>query len=195
MRPHSLSTALITQNAFQLVAWSAGAKEAQSHFDDIDHHDVFGATKPHYVYNLQVTISELLVVTATKIRILQDSLSQLIFDPGEMTKVDTDVSTRHPSAHLTSSPAVNLSIRETCNKIIHATSVAFLMRNAAGKLVEFSDWSEELRGFWFSGEVRLKGENKGKEWEVLLNPAKFGVCIIDYIEELESTHEIYRAWE
>ena len=194
MRPHSLSTALITENAFQLVAWSAGAKEAQSHFDDSDDHDAWGATKPHYVYNLQATISELLVVTATKIRILQDSLSQLIFDPGEMAKVDADVSGRLPSAHLTSSKA-NLSIRETCNKIIHATSVAFVMRNAVGQLEEFSYWSEDLAGFWFSGDVRLKGENKGKKWEVLLSPAKFGVCIIDYINELESNHEIHRAWE
>ena len=194
MRPHSLSTALITENAFQLVAWSAGAKEAQSHFVDSDDHDAWGATKPHYVYNLQATISELLVVTATKIRILQDSLSQLIFDPGEMAKVDTDVSGRHPSAHLTSSKA-NLSIRETCNKIIHATSVGFVMRNAVGQLEEFSYWSEDLADFWFSGDVLLRGENKGKKWEVLLSPAKFGVCIIDYINELESNHEIHRAWE
>lgn len=194
MRPHSLSTALITENAFQLVAWSAGAKEAQSHFVDSDDHGAWGATKPYYVYNLQATISELLVVTATKIRILQDSLSQLIFDPGEMAKVDNDVSGRHPSALLTSSTA-NLSIRETCNKIIHATSVAFVMRNAVGQLEDFSYWSEDLAGFWFSGDVRLKGENKGKEWEVLLSPAKFGVSIIDYINELEVNHEIHRAWE
>lgn len=194
MRPHSLSTALITENAFQLVAWSSGAKEAQNHFVDSDDHEAWGAAKPNYVYNLQATISELLVVTATKIRILQDSLSQLIFDPGEMAMVDADISGRHPSAHLTSSKA-NLSIRETCNKIIHATSVAFVMRNAVGNLEEFSYWSEDLAGFWFSGEVRLKGENKGKKWEVLLNPAKFGVCIIDYINELESNHEIHRAWE
>ncbi len=143
MRPHSLSTALITENAFQLVAWSAGAKEAQGHFVDSDDPGAWGATKPHYVYNLQTTISELLVVTATKIRILQDSLGQLIFDPGEMTKIDVEVSERHPSAYLTSNKA-NLSIREICNKIIHATSVAFVMRNADGQLEEFSYWSEDL---------------------------------------------------
>lgn len=194
MRPHSLSTALITENAFQLVAWSAGAKEAQSHFVDSDDHGAFGATKPHYVYRLQTTISELLVVTATKIRILQDSLSKLIFDPEEMAKVDANVSGEHPSAYLTSSQ-VHLSIRETCNKIIHATSVAFVMRNAYGQTEEFAYWSEDLAGFWFSGEVRLKGENRGKEWEILLKPAQFGVCIVDYINELESGHEIYRAWE
>ena len=194
MRPHSLRTALITENAFQLVAWSAGAKEAQGHFIDSNDHSAWGATKPNYVYNLQATISELLVVTATKIRILQDSLSQLIFDPGEMAMVDADVSRRHPSAHLTNSKT-NLSIRETCNKIIHATSVAFVMRDVNGQLEEFLYWSEDLVGFWFSGEVRLKGENRGKKWEVLLNPSIFGICIIEYINELETDHEIHRAWE
>jgi len=194
MRPHSLKTALITENAFQLVAWSAGAREAQSQFADSDDHDAWGPTKPHYVYNLQATISELLVVTATKIRILQDSLSELLFDPGEMAKVDAEVSRRHPSAHLRNSKT-NLSIRETCNKIIHATSVAFVMQSADGQEEEFSYWSEDLAGFWFGGEVRLKGEKRGEEWVVLLNPAKFGVCIIAYIDELESNHEIHRAWE
>tara|TARA_Y100000815_G_scaffold149905_1_gene135818 strand:- start:105 stop:689 length:585 start_codon:yes stop_codon:yes gene_type:complete len=194
MRPHSLKTALITENAFQLVAWSAGAKEAQSQFADSDDHDAWGPTKPHYVYNLQATISELLVVTATKIRILQDSLSELLFDPGEMAKVDAEVSRRHPSAN-PQNGNTNLSIREACNKIIHATSVAFVMQNANGLEEEFSYWSEDLAGFWFSGEVRLKGEKRGEEWVVLLNPAKFGVCIIAYIDELESNHEIHRAWE
>jgi len=111
-----------------------------------------------------------------------------------MAKVDANVSGEHPSAYLTSSQ-VHLSIRETCNKIIHATSVAFVMRNAYGQTEEFAYWSEDLAGFWFSGEVRLKGENRGKEWEILLKPAQFGVCIVDYINELESGHEIYRAWE
>ncbi|MGC0118304.1 hypothetical protein [Pseudoalteromonas piscicida] len=194
MRPHSLKTALITENAFQLVAWSAGAKEAQSKFIDSDDHYAWGPTKPHYVYNLQSTISELLVVTATKIRILQDSLSELLFDLGEMKKVDTEVSRRHPSASLRNS-GNNLSIRETCNKIIHATSVIFVMHNADGKEDEFLYWSEDLAGFWFSGEVRLKGDQRGKEWVVSLDPAKFGVCIIAYIDELESNHEIHRAWE
>lgn len=170
MRPHSLKTALITENAFQLVAWSAGAREAQSQFADSDDHDAWGPTKPHYVYNLQATISELLVVTATKIRILQDSLSELLFDPGEMAKVDAEVSRRHPSAHLRNSKT-NLSIRETCNKIIHATLVAFVMQNADGQAEEFSYWSEDLAGFWFGGEVRLKGEKRAKSgWCCLIQP-------------------------
>lgn len=194
MRPHALDTALITENAFQLVVWCSGNHHVLDHFLDDGDHNSFGPTKPNFIYHLQKKVCELLIVTATKIRILQDSLTDTYLDHEELIKPDKRITTFNPCAQELHS-LKNLSIRETCNKIIHATSVAFIMCNKDGHKERFLYWSEDLYGFWFSGVVELHGKIKGKEWIVTLEPSKLGVNIISYIHELESEHEIYRAWE
>ncbi len=140
----------------------------------------------HYYFgHLKVLVSKNLIHCAISLRILQDFLK---------TEEDVDFASLDKDALDGISLGAfvrgsgNLTLREACNKIIHATEFTLswqdLEMNARGETPEFWD-----------GKVILQGERDGKEWQVNLDAATFCTAARRLLRSLEDTvdwHHLYK---
>ncbi|NCB43383.1 MAG: hypothetical protein EOM59_12300 [Clostridia bacterium] len=193
MRPHIINFDSILESAFALINVAAGGKAAQSAYRQACNVDDYGATLLFYFEHFQATVSELLISTATKIRILQDSIPEYAIDTDVLRSLDKKISGQFRAATLEEAHTP-LTIRETCNKIIHATSITFLVCDSKGN-EEAYYYCEDMGNKWFSGKVVLNGKLGGSTWKVKLILVQFGVAIIEYVSILSSNYDIYKLWD
>jgi hypothetical protein len=139
----------------------------------------------YYLGWLKSTVSETLIESAIKFRVLQDFLME-----GEINRFDfnsienrslTDISIGRFLPDLTP-----LSIREACNKIIHAKEVSLTWI-----------WDEDDNGkyeFW-NGDVHLEGEMRREGWECELYVTEFCIAVermLSILSESVDWHHIYK---
>jgi hypothetical protein len=82
----------------------------------------------------------------------------------------------------------SLNLRESCNKIIHATRVVPVWSSDSIDDVEYNYWS---------GCVELHGEKQKKEWLLILNISEWAEAMenfIDLLEQLDASHDIGQDW-
>jgi len=70
-----------------------------------------------------------------------------------------------------------LTLRETCNKIIHARKVITVWTTGIAGDVTFKHWS---------GDLDLSGIKGGKNWRLLLHISPWARCVEQFLEEAES---------
>lgn len=121
-----------------------------------------------YVFNL---VSDYLIKCATRTRILQDYLRECWeseYNP------DEDAYNNFEDVAVCIQGDIKLSIREICNKIIHATRF------------ELDYIDPEQRGYkHWSGRCHLHGNLRGKPWHVELNLKRWGFALQRYFDNLK----------
>ncbi len=139
----------------------------------------------YYFGWLKSTVSESLLDTAIKIRVMQDFLKYEKFGATNFK----DIEDRAISGTVVGSflPSLKkLSVRETCNKIIHAVEMRLVWIDGRK-----DDGSYE---FW-NGNVMLEGVKENKNWECELYVNNFCVVIERLLSILENEvdwHHIYK---
>lgn len=121
-------------------------------------------------------VSGYMIEVAAKIRIFQDSFKK---------EIDSSVFSAANDAVIKSCPVgkvysgdFKLTVRETCNKIIHATRFEL-------KWVTRNSKTYEKYSYW-SGLINLFGEKGANEWHLELDSTAWCVAIDDYLDEILS---------
>jgi len=71
----------------------------------------------------------------------------------------------------------DLTLRETCNKIIHARKVIPVWATGNANDIEFKYWS---------GDLDLSGTNRGENWRLILHVAPWARCVERFLEGAEA---------
>lgn len=137
-----------------------------------------------YAGLLKSIVSNTVIESAIKVRMLQD------FAQKESEDVDLSEMDQDACANLTigtvSKGSFTLSLRESCNKIVHATEARMRWSN-----INNSDDSPE---YW-NGIYALWGENRGSKWQVELNIETWCVAMIRFnklVQEKVDWHHIFK---
>ncbi|MBD8642361.1 hypothetical protein IFT63_02000 [Stenotrophomonas sp. CFBP 13724] len=130
-----------------------------------------------YAHQIKPIVSGYMIEIAAKVRILQDSMSGHI-RPSVFERADKYALEDIPlgKVHL---GEFKLSVRESCNKIIHATRVelGWVTRNRKTNSA-YTHWS---------GAVNLFGEKASKPWHLELDATAWCVSIDIYLDHVLST--------
>jgi hypothetical protein len=119
--------------------------------------------------------SRLLIEVAIAVRVIDDQMKQVPSDAPERQTYDSvkaDIDRTHEYAMFDD---LNLTLRETCNKIIHSNVME--PHSSEGREAHeldhgylYGDDEKSIDWKHFNGYVRLCGtDHKGKEWYVLLD--------------------------
>ncbi len=132
---------------------------------------------------LKSHVSNTIIETAVKVRMLQDFAKHEDFGV-DLKAIDSD-SRKGLSIGKICGVSSPLSLRESCNKIIHATEASM-------------EWVHSRNGqdieFW-SGVYELSGENKGANWNVELQIPDWCTSMIRFnkiIQESVDWHHVYK---
>lgn len=130
-----------------------------------------------YEHKIKRIVSGYMIEIAAKVRIFQDSMSSqihpLIFERADKYALeDVPLGKVH-------SGTFKLSVREACNKIIHATRVElhYVTRNHKTQSA-YTHWS---------GAVNLFGEKANKPWHLELDATAWCVSIDTYLDHILSS--------
>lgn len=134
-----------------------------------------------YSVQIKQVISNLVIECAIKIRIIEDTLKELGSNTDFRSK---DIEAReNATIGEVITGNVDLTLRESCNKIVHASSVSLL-------------WSEKQNGsnmpieYWNS-YIELYGTHFNRDWRIKLNLEEWAqalswyLFLIDEVENVE----------
>jgi hypothetical protein len=190
---HRLDIDSIHQNSFLLLNIAYGAKEfAQSHHlsDSSDEDPINGR---YYVGWLRFVLSDKLVDTAIKTRIMLDMVraQEELYksdDDGEAIdsrKLDKEICSSYNIA--SASDGETPTIRECCNKIIHAIHIQPLYEDGEDDH-HLDEESDKKRGWkYWSGSMDLSGLKSDEEWHFELHVSEFCTALEELVSRLEET--------
>jgi len=120
-------------------------------------------------------ISSYILECSVRVRVLLDTVSDKP-EAQEITKIDTE-SVLGLSLGNVVKGNFDLSIRESCNKIIHAKKVVPVWATAIDKGIEFQYWS---------GDFNLSGTKGNDEWQITLHVASWAKAVERFLERIDS---------
>ncbi|MGY4639073.1 hypothetical protein [Pseudomonas sp. TE24901] len=177
---HVISFSAVEENLFLLQQIAHGSYSTAKSL-----HDNFSVISPSLVEQtglememlshqdfVKYFVGDYLIQCATKTRIIQDTYNFTIDNGDEGVYCpDAEAYDRYPSVAHSPTEGVKLSMREICNKIIHAKRLEF-------EFVESQDY-----GFlYWSGMCRLFGELRGKPWQLNLDVKVWVLAMRHYYE-------------
>ncbi len=191
--PHRVDIDSIHQNSFLLLNIAYGAKEfAQSH--DLTSNNDYPITSEYYIGWLKYTLSEKLIDTAIKTRIILDMIQtteKRHEQDGEKyivnsRELDKNISSRYNIASLVEGDTAN-TIRECCNKIIHALDIQPIYED--GDEDHYLDEESKAKRHWkyWSGSLDLAGTKGSEKWLLELHVSDFCTALEELISELEES--------
>lgn len=192
--PHHVDIDSIHQNIFLLLNICYGAKTfAQEH--DLESDD---AAKPigstFYSGWLKFSLSEKLIDTAIKTRIILDMVQaeEKQYEAHSerhmvnTRELDRKISEQYNIGYFTEDN-VPVNLRESCNKIIHALDIQYIHESGEEEH-DLDEESEDKREWWYwEGVVGLTGHVNNKEWYLTLHIAEFCLALEELISHLESS--------
>lgn len=146
----------------------------------------------YYLGWLKSIVSEKLIECGIKVRILQDFLRE------EDEGIDfADLDQRACSGlalgqfHLGSDP---LTLREACNKILHATEVKLVWKDVASEEEDEREADEDRPEYW-NGSVMLEGTKGNREWKLELYIVDFCRALERLLSELGDSVDWYHIYK
>jgi hypothetical protein len=173
---HSLDFVGLNDRLFHLRHFVAGNKE----FSRREKHYQGTQSEPsedwsNYASRLQYVISNELIEIAAKVRVIQDTAVAQV-SAFELREMDREAI---PSQGIGTvlNGSVDLTLRESCNKIIHATSFALVFQNARSAVPRYN------YSFW-NGICQLSGEQSKRPWRIALDVYRWADSLDHFLEEL-----------
>jgi len=173
---HSLDFVGLNERLFLLRHFIAGNKE----FSRREQHYQGTQSNPsedwaNYSKRLRHFVSNDLIEIAAKFRVMQDTVvSQVSAD--YLRSLDTE-SMQGKSIGAVLSGEVTLTLRESCNKIIHASAFSLVFENARSTV------PRHLYSFW-NGICQLSGTQSRRPWRVALNVYRWAEAMDYFLENL-----------
>ena len=184
--PHRIDIDSISRNLFILRHLAAGSHSVCQKFriDRLNEED-----KPlgwnYYLGWLKVIVSQMLIGTAINVRITQDFLKADSEDDTDLESIEAAINTSHIIGHFI--PNRNpMSLREACNKIIHANEV---------KLVWLDERDEKGAYEFWNGTVNLDGCKWQEPWSCQLYVPVFCTALDSYLLEIEDKVDWYHVYK
>ncbi|CAD6490314.1 MAG: hypothetical protein KFBDDELM_00197 [Candidatus Argoarchaeum ethanivorans] len=138
----------------------------------------------YYLGWLKPIVSEKLIDCAIKVRILQDFLREEDEEDEEIDFADLDQRACSDLVlgqfHAGSDP---LTLREACNKIIHATKVNLVWKDVASGAEDERTADEDRPEYW-NDSVMLEGSKGNREWKFELYVVDFCIALERFLSEL-----------
>jgi len=174
--PHVPDLSGAHEALFQLRHLAQGSREFCKrellHFGDDDYTPEEWET---YQGQLHFLVSRTLISTAANFRVLQETLRSGSEGDNLATAEEELGLTQQAGLGEVLEGEFNLTLRESCNKILHATEFDLLFHESrAGKPSRrYSHWS---------GEVHIVGSKGGREWKLMLAVPAWCVAVDNYFE-------------
>jgi len=173
---HSLDFAGLNQRLFLLRHFIAGNKE----FSRRERQYQGTQTSPsedwdNYSRRLRYFVSNDLIEIAAKFRVIQDTVATQVGTDYLLALDKESMQGKNIGAVL--SGELELTLRESCNKIIHASTFNLVFENARSTV------PKHLYSFW-NGVCQLSGVQSKKPWRVALNVYRWADAMDYFLEEL-----------
>jgi hypothetical protein len=184
--PHSLNTDKVHQSIFILKNLCLASHSFCKKYEISENSENEKEFTWDYYYGwLRVLVSENLLECAVKVRVLQDVVQEEEVSLQELDKearIGLDLGSLYGDSNL-------LTVREACNKVIHATEVSL-------DWIPVDDKSEvdEAPHFW-SGVVKLRGKKGKLSWELALNVENFCIALSRFLCALEDKVDWHHAYK
>jgi hypothetical protein len=164
------------QQLFRLSHLAVGSRKyAQRNLlergDDNDAQSDWGV----YYLHIRNAVSNDLIELATKVRVAQDAMLDRL-ESREIREIDEGSIGSTPIGTVLSG-SFRLTIRESCNKIIHAKQVALEIGASRSAKPAFR------YNFW-NGRCRLRGTQGGQPWEIDLDVFEWCQSMTAFAEEM-----------
>jgi hypothetical protein len=132
---------------------------------------------------LKALLSRHLIQCSITLRMIQDSLKRHVEDI-DLSVLETDAANGLLLGQFRRGSG-DVTIREACNKIIHATDVSLVWCSIA---------EEDETEYW-SGAIVLEGCKGKEDWELLLNAGDLCTAISRLLSRLESEVDWYHFYK
>jgi hypothetical protein len=128
-----------------------------------------------YAGRLRHIVSNDLIEVAAKFRVIQDSATTEL--TGDYLRDTDEASRRNCRIGSVLVGEFELTVRESCNKIIHATDFELVMQNArnSNPYYPYSYWN---------GVCRLRGIHSKKDWRIALDVYKWSEALDYFLDDL-----------
>lgn len=166
----------INQQLFRLSHLAVGSrKHAQrnrlARDDDNDPQSEWGA----YYFQIRNAVSNDLLELAAKVRVAQDAMLDRL-ESCDIRQID-EVSIGNAPIGKVLSGSFRLTIRESCNKIIHAKQVSIVIDVSRSQRPAF-------RYNYWNGHCGLRGSQGGQSWEIDLDVFEWCQSMTVFVEEM-----------
>ena len=170
---HSLDFAGLTEKMFLLRHLIAGTREycRREHLLKIPESDEWN----DYAGRLRYFVSNDLVESAAKFRVIQDTAASQV-SPELLQKLESELQRQRRIGSVLAGEFA-LTLRESCNKIIHATKFELIFQNARDTR------SRYLYTYW-NGICKLAGTHQKKGWLVALDVYRWSEAMDSCLERL-----------
>ena len=173
---HSLDFVGLNERLFLLRHLIAGNKEfsrRQQHYQGTKS-DAF-EDWDNYAGRLRYLVSNDLIEIAAKLRVIQDTAAEQV-SANILRELDIECM-NGKSIGTVLGGDVTLTLRESCNKIIHATSFNLVFQNARSTV------PRHLYTYW-NGICQLAGSHSGRPWRIALDVYRWADAMDWFLEEL-----------
>lgn len=173
---HSLDFVGLNDRLFHLRHFVAGNKE----FSRRERHYQGTQSEPSedwssYASRLRYVVSNELIEIAAKVRVIQDTAVSQV-SASALREMDRDAIGLKGIGTVLNGD-VQLTLRESCNKVIHATTFGLVFENARSTVPRYS------YSFW-NGICQLSGEQSKRSWRVALDVYRWADALDYFLEEL-----------
>jgi hypothetical protein len=180
---HSLDFVGLNERLFHLRHFVAGNKE----FSRREQHYQGTRSEPsedwsNYASRLRYFVSNDLIEIAAKVRVVQDTAASQV-SAIWLKDLDAEAAALKPIGTVLGGN-VQLSLRESCNKIIHASTFALVFENARSTVTKYN------YSFW-NGICHLSGEQSKKHWRIALDVYRWADALDYFLEELAGNVDWY----
>lgn len=181
--PHLIDFDGLEHDLFVLQHTAYGSREFCEKFDLNMNSDCGDYEWWEYKGLLKSYVSKTIIESAIKLRIIQD------FAKNNDSELDIKALDREARKGVAiesiSGLSSSLSIRESCNKIVHSTEARMHWINSHNK-PEVEYWS---------GIYKLFGENKNKKWQVELNIPEWCIAMIRFNQKMQEEVDWHHAYK
>lgn len=181
--PQALNIDGVSENSFELLMLVHSSRSfCAKHSIRWENDDVVEFDWNYYFGWLKSLICEKLIRTAITLRMVQDILiADEMQDPAVLRRYQVD-SVSGIELGMVRKGVFDLTLRETCNKIIHATDTQL-------------DWHQEDGYEWWTGKVQLFGSNRSEAWELELNTEAFAIAAKRYVDFVSDGVDWYHVYK
>ena len=191
--PHHLDIDSIHENIFVLLNICHASKTfAQTH--DLDPSNPIGNIDyAYYIGWLKYLLSEKLIECSVKTRILFDFLRN---EDEQIDLLDEDkgISKGYNLGYF-SPPNGKVTLRECCNKIIHAISISPNMQIGDDEHVLDEEQDEKREWEYWDGTMLLRGSKGKEEWVFQLHVAPFCEALEDFVSFIEQSYDFSQIYK
>jgi hypothetical protein len=176
---HSLDFVGLNEKLFLLRHFIAGNKEFSRREQHYQGTQSFPSKDwDNYARRLRYVVSNDLIEIAAKLRVIQDTVASQV--PAEYLQ-NLDIKCMNgKSVGTVLAGNAPLTLRESCNKVIHAASFSLVFENARSSVPRY------VYSYW-NGICQLAGTHSKKDWRIALDVYRWADAMDNFLEDLAAT--------